>query len=87
MKLPEKVYLMGIPVCIGIYWVVFQLTSDWFIQCLAGIILFGGLSIVDRYLERKEAEMKKMSPKTFREWAELSLKKYRQRKEREEAEG
>lgn len=31
--------------------------------------------------------VKKMSPKTFREWAELSLKNYRQRKESEEAEG
>jgi len=32
-------------------------------------------------------KLKKMSPKTFREFAELSLKYYRQRKEKEEAEG
>lgn len=31
--------------------------------------------------------VKKMSSKTFREWAELSLKNYRQRKESGEAEG
>ena len=31
-------------------------------------------------------KVKKMSPKTFRRWAELSLKYYRQRKEREAAE-
>ncbi len=31
----------------------------------------------------EEDEVKKMSPKTFRTWTELSLKNYRQRKERE----
>ena len=36
------------------------------------------------YIAAKEAPVKKMSSKTFREFAELSLKNYRQRKEREE---
>lgn len=39
---------------IGIYWVVFQLTSDWFVRCIAGIILFGGLSVIARYLKRED---------------------------------
>ncbi len=52
----ERLHIIGIPVCIGIYWVVFQLTSEWFLRNVAGILLFGGLSVVGRYLERKEAE-------------------------------
>jgi len=51
----ERLHIIGIPVCIGIYWVVYQLTSDWFVQCVAGILLFGGLSVVGRYLEREAA--------------------------------
>ncbi|MBA7708289.1 hypothetical protein ES703_117182 [subsurface metagenome] len=49
-------------------------------------------SIIDVSIEQLEeeaeidAKVKKMSPKTFREWAELSLKYCRQRKEREESE-
>jgi len=38
-----------------------------------------------RRRNEKEDEVKKMSPKTFREFAELSLKNHRQRIEREEA--
>ena len=51
----ERLHIIGIPVCIGIYWVVFQLTSEWFLRNVAGILLFGGLSVVGRYLERKDA--------------------------------
>lgn len=53
---PEKLHIIGIPICILIYWFVYYLTSDWFLQSLAGILSFGSLSIVGRYLERKKAE-------------------------------
>ena len=49
----ERFHLIGIPVFIGIYWVVFQLTSNWVMRSFAGILLFGGLSIIGRYLMRK----------------------------------
>lgn len=49
------------------------------------LIVFGGLILLARAHEEGESdEMNKMSPRTFREWAELSLKLHR--KEREEAE-
>jgi len=51
------------------------------------LIVAGGLLLLARAHEEAEGdEMKKMSPKTFREFAELSFKNYRQRIEREEAE-
>ena len=54
-----------------------------FFICCAGLGGLGGWLWAGRRL-RKEAEVKKMSSKTFREWAELSYENYRQRKEREE---
>jgi len=52
----NRLFLIGIPVCIGIQWVVFQLTSDWSIRCVASILLFGGLSVVGERLEREADE-------------------------------
>ena len=52
----ERLYIIGMPVCIGLYWVVFQLTSEWFVRGVSGILLFGGLSVVGRYLAREEAD-------------------------------
>lgn len=53
-------------------------------RCYDGAYRCLHCSYTDSY---REAGMKKMSPKTFREFAELALKNYRQRIEREEAEG
>lgn len=52
----ERWYIIGVPTCILIYHFVYISTKQWLIQNLAGIILFGGLSIIGRYLEKKEAE-------------------------------
>jgi len=58
----ETCHAIGIPICILIYWVVHRLTTDWFIQGLAGVLLFGGLSIVGRILERKETTNNEKMP-------------------------
>lgn len=49
------------------------------------LIVAGGLLLLARAHEESEGD-EMMSPKTFQEWAELSLKNYRQRMKREEAE-
>jgi len=48
------------------------------------LIVAGVLLLLARAHEKGEGD-EMMSPKTFREWAELSLSNYRQRVEREEA--
>jgi len=57
MMKPEKLYIIGIPICILIYSFVYYSTSEWILQSLAGIFSFGSLSIIGRYIGRKkEAE-------------------------------
>jgi len=62
-----------------------QLLSILFPVSTILLIVAGGLLLLARAHEEAESEW--LSPRDFRRWAELSLRNYRQRKEREEAEG